>query len=165
MLDLANIFLAVVRQKLIRSKRLKNGKVHISEYIVSGDRYQSLVLALYANDKFLWKSTGIASLNICFKYYVDTVYLRQHFSSRRYSTLDTLLKAHASYISTLPANVITTLDSLKIFRDLAAFRATNVKKHYGELKGWHIEAPKETAEEEKTRQAMTVVLIDNDHYQ
>lgn len=165
MLDLANIFIAVVRQKLIRSKRLKNGKVHISEYIVSGDRYQSLVLALYANDKFLRKSAGIASLNICFKYYVDTVYLRQHFSSRRYSTLDTLLKAHASYISTLPANVIPTLDSLKIFRDLAAFHDTNVKKHYGELKGWHIEAPKETAEEEKTRQAMTVVLIDNDHYQ
>ena len=49
--------------------------------------------------------------------------------------------------------------------DLAAFHETNVKKHYGELKGWHTELTKETAAEEKTRHAMTVVLIDNDRYQ
>lgn len=48
--------------------------------------------------------------------------------------------------------------------ELKAFSETNIKKYYGEIKGWHITTGELTPEEEKEHRLMTLLLLDKNKY-
>jgi hypothetical protein len=73
-----------------------------------------------------------------------------------------LAKYLASKIGHLPDNVEALIEQK--FQELKAFNDQNFKKHYGELKGWHVVIGSLTPEEENEYRAMLLVLLDKAKY-
>jgi hypothetical protein len=50
------------------------------------------------------------------------------------------------------------------FQELKEFHNANFKKHYGEVRGWHVVVGHLTPEEEKQHRSMTLLLLDKEKY-
>jgi len=80
--------------------------------------------------------------------------------------MDEPTKAVANYIKlkfrSLPDETEKLLTTK--FGELKVFSDANFKRHFGELKGWHVVNRNFTPEEEKEHRIMTLLLLDKDKY-
>jgi len=76
----------------------------------------------------------------------------------------TLAVAH--YLKTKFKYLPDSLDELltRKYNELKEFNDTNFKKHYGEIRGWHVVIGQFTPEEEKEHRAITLLLLDQEKY-
>jgi hypothetical protein len=76
----------------------------------------------------------------------------------------TLTVAH--YLKTKFQYLPDTLDELltRKYNELKELNDANFKKHYGEIRGWHVVVGQLTPEEEQEHRAMTLLLLDNEKY-
>jgi hypothetical protein len=50
------------------------------------------------------------------------------------------------------------------FQELKEFNNANLKKHYGDIRGWHVIAGRSSPEEERKHRNMTLLLLNKDKY-
>ena len=80
--------------------------------------------------------------------------------------MDEPTKAVAYYLKTKLRYLPDKTEELltRNFKELKAFNETNFKKHYGEIRGWHVVGGQLTNEEEKENRTMTLLLLDREKY-
>jgi hypothetical protein len=74
----------------------------------------------------------------------------------------TIARHLASKMNHLPDKIEALLKQK--FLELKAFNDENFKKHYGDLRGWHVVIGSSTPEGEKEYRAMLLVLLDKEKY-